>query len=84
MNQYVERLQHITAELPRPELPIDRSFRGFFHKRGTYRGKARYLIGYSWTRVGAHYAMGRVYDVVLGYGDSFDAALENAKARVRR
>lgn len=52
-----------------------------FYDTRAYRGKRRVVVGYSWSRPASTY-YGMVYDCVLGYGETFEAALANAKAKV--
>lgn len=40
-----------------------------------YRGKRRYVAGYSYSRVGAHYASGVCYHRIIGYGETQEAAI---------
>lgn len=40
-----------------------------------YRGKERWVAGYSHCRNYAHHFSGRVYDRILGYGDTKEAAV---------
>lgn len=42
---------------------------------------AVFAVGYEWYRPGSHYASGRVYDCVMGRGDSWNAALAAAEKR---
>lgn len=45
-----------------------------------YRGKRRVLVGYTWSRPASTF-YGRVYDCVLGYGDSFEEAFKMAEEK---
>src|SRR3990167_7667036 len=40
-----------------------------------YRGKLRFVAGYSHARIGAHHMSGLCYDRILGYGESQDQAI---------
>jgi hypothetical protein len=65
-------------------MPQGRSLHSWFLRRAIYRGKGRFIVGYSWKRTYSHHLSGRVYDAVLGYGDDFDAALADAVRRESR
>jgi len=43
--------------------------------RQQYRGKLRYVAGYSHFRMYSHHMSGRVYDRILGYGETQDEAI---------
>lgn len=60
--------------------PAERAYIKPFSENRAYRGKRRQVVGYSWSRPASTFH-GRVYDCVLGYGDSFDAALKMARAK---
>ena len=40
-----------------------------------YRGKVRYIAGYSHSRLYAHFMTGSVTERILGYGDTQDEAI---------
>lgn len=46
-----------------------------------YRGKQQWVVGYSWSKVGANFYSGRVYDAILGWGETFEDALKSANDR---
>lgn len=76
----MKRVREVVNGLPKIE---GRSRIKPFYGMRTYRGKRRFVVGYSWSRPAATY-YGMVYDCVLGYGETFDAALAMAKAKVAR
>lgn len=49
--------------------------KGAVYGRRQYRGKERYVAGYSHSRIGAHHFNGIVYDRILGYGETQEAAI---------
>lgn len=51
-------------------------------KFGKWRGKDTWLAGYTWARLGSHPMTGRVYETVMGRGDSPEAAVEMMQAKV--
>lgn len=63
-------------------IPRDRAGIQPFARMATYRGKRQWIVGYSWHKLYAHHASGRVYDCILGYGHSLEDAIEKAKARI--
>lgn len=50
--------------------------------RMKYRGKEQCVVGYTWTRPQAHSMSGIVNDCVLGWGDTFEQAIEMMRAKV--
>ena len=44
-----------------------------------YRGKERFVVGYSWSRPYSHYSKGIVYECVLGWGDCYETAINKAR-----
>lgn len=50
--------------------------------RRKYRGKERYVAGYSHCRIGAHHFSGIAYDRILGYGDTQQAAIDMMRQRL--
>jgi len=48
----------------------------------TYRGKRRYVAGYSHSRIYSHHMSGLCYDRILGYGDTQAAATKMMRDRL--
>ena len=46
--------------------------------RRLYRGKLRFVVGYSWVHPYSHFVSGIVHDCILGYGDNFAEAVTMA------
>lgn len=49
-----------------------------------YRGKEQFVVGYEWCRPGSSPITGRVYETILGYGDSFHVAYDRALAAIAK
>jgi hypothetical protein len=47
-----------------------------------YRGRERYVAGYGHSRLYSHHMSGLVYDRVLGYGDTQEAAIAMMRAKL--
>lgn len=63
-------------------LPSDRGHIRPLCEQRVYRGKYQWVVGYTWSKIGSNPRSGTVYDAVLGWGDTFDAALEKARTKV--
>ena len=50
--------------------------------RRKYRGKEQYVVGYVWTRKYSHHLSGMTYERVLGWGETWTAAIDKANHRV--
>lgn len=68
----------VAEMLKTAKIPDGRHFVTPQWRTADYRGKRQKTVGYSWSRLGSHYASGRVYDVVLGAGETFEEALASA------
>lgn len=68
--------------LPKVSVPKTRRLFGPMTGRRTYRGKEQCVVGYSWVRPGSHHLKGLVYDCVLGWGETYDAAIAKMKERI--
>jgi hypothetical protein len=79
--EYRAILQSVENALVRSRIPKDRAWAKPWAERNDYRGKRRCLVGYSWSKRHSSLSRGRVYDAVLGYGDTFDEALAMMRAR---
>lgn len=51
--------------------------------RREYRGKMRWVAGYSRSRLHAHHASGRVYDRILGWGDTQEEAIAMMRRKLK-
>jgi hypothetical protein len=68
----------------RTEIPKTRSGVKPDWKWRKYRGKAQWVVGYWWTKPYSHFLKGRVHETVLGWGPTFEAAVDRAKRRTDR
>jgi hypothetical protein len=75
-----EELNLVTELLPR--FPPDRRFRGPLVSIRVYRGKRQYVVGYEWVRPYSNYYSGLVHDCVLGWGETFEAAVDRMKKKI--
>lgn len=62
-------------------IPPTRSRIKPLHEIRNYRGARRHVVGYSWSRP-ASPITGMVYDCVLGYGLTAEAALADARSKI--
>ena len=68
--------------------PLIKARKGFTVNKYTvtgkqqYRGKIRYVAGYTESRSGSHYASGLVYDRIMGWGETQEAAFEMMKRKL--
>ena len=51
-------------------------------RRRKYRGKERCIVGYSWTRPYSNSMSGMTYEAVMGYGDTWEEAIEMMKRKI--
>jgi hypothetical protein len=61
-----------------PRVPVRKGWAGPKYpvaERRQYRGKIRYVVGYGHSRLYSHHFSGLVYDRILGYADTLEAAL---------
>jgi len=49
-----------------------------------YRGKRRFVAGYSHSRLYSHHASGLCYDRILGYGDTQDEAIAMMERKLKK
>jgi hypothetical protein len=49
---------------------------------GMWRGKDAWLAGYEWSRIGSSMSSGRVYEKVMGYGPTPEAAIEMMESKI--
>ena len=52
--------------------------------RRQYRGKMQYVAGYSHSRYGSHFMTGRVYDRILGWGNTQDRAIAMMRQKLQK
>lgn len=62
-------------------IPRDRTGIKPYYNVREYRGKWQWVVGYSWSRPYSHHMTGLVYDCVLAWGETFEAAMIRAKKR---
>lgn len=62
--------------------PENRRVQSVYVGHRLYRSEQRCVVGYYWHRPYAHHLSGLVYEAVLGYGNTFSAAIERMKDRV--
>ena len=66
-----------------PTKPGFRSLKYVIFKKRKYRGRERYVAGYSSARLYSHHMSGLTYETILGYGDTPEAAIEMMKNKVK-
>ncbi len=64
-----------------PQMPSGRRLWAPLVEIQKYRGKRQYVVGYTWSKPYSHHMSGLVYDCVLGWGETFDAAVERMKKK---
>lgn len=76
-----ELMDSIRVILKRVKVPPTRFNADAFYGRRKYRGEVRCVVGYDWCRAGAHHANGRVYETILGWGETYEDALLKMHSR---
>ena len=77
-----ERKSAVVGLVAEAVIPPSRTRIKPLYEQRTYRGKLRWVVGYSWSRAGAGSVSGTVYDAILGWGESFDLAFIHAQDRL--